>query len=53
MECKEAIFIMTSNESNKEIAAHACRLKREAKLYHEAANRIVRRELIFQRNCSR
>ena len=31
---------MTSNESNEKIAAHVCRLKREAKQYHEAANRI-------------
>ena len=30
MDCKEAIFIMTSNVANEEIAAHALRLRREA-----------------------
>ena len=30
VECKEAIFIMTSNVANGEIAAHALRLRREA-----------------------
>ena len=30
MECREAIFIMTSNVANEEIAAHALKLRREA-----------------------
>ena len=30
MDCKEALFIMTSNVANEEIAAHALRLRREA-----------------------
>jgi len=36
---------MTSNESNEEIASHACR--REARLYHEAANRISEKRINF------
>ena len=41
MECKEAIFIMTSNVANEEIAAHALRLRREAETaiqHREAAD---------------
>lgn len=30
VECKEAIFIMTSNVANEEIATHALKLRREA-----------------------
>jgi len=30
VECKEAIFIMTSNVANEEIAEHALKLRREA-----------------------
>jgi len=32
MECKEAIFIMTSNVANDEIASHALKLRREAEI---------------------
>lgn len=41
VECREAIFIMTSNVANEEIAAHALRLRREAetaKQHREAAD---------------
>ena len=30
MECKDAVFIMTSNLANEEIAEHARQLRREA-----------------------
>ena len=32
VECKEAIFIMTSNVANEEIASHALKLRREAEV---------------------
>lgn len=41
VECKEAIFIMTSNVANEEIAEHALKLRREAetaKQHREATN---------------
>lgn len=41
VECREAIFIMTSNVANEEIAAHALKLRREAetaKQHREAAD---------------
>jgi len=36
VECKEAIFIMTSNVANEEIASHALKLREEevAKQHH-------------------
>lgn len=35
MECKDAVFIMTSNLANDEIADHALQLRHEAKDLYE------------------
>lgn len=35
MECKDAVFIMTSNLANEEIAEHALQLRRDAKDLYE------------------
>lgn len=35
VECKDAVFIMTSNLANEEIAEHALQLRREAKDLYE------------------
>lgn len=35
MECKDAVFIMTSNLANEEIAEHALQLRREANDLYE------------------
>ena len=35
VECKDAIFIMTSNLASDEIAEHALQLRREAEELHE------------------
>ena len=34
IECKDAIFVMTSNLASNEIAAHAMQLREEAKKIH-------------------
>lgn len=52
VECKEAIFIMTSNVANEEISTHALRLRREAEIAKqhrkEAANGEEGRKRIIQ-----
>jgi len=35
VECKDAVFIMTSNLANEEIAEHALQLRREANDFYE------------------
>ena len=35
MQCKDAVFIMTSNLANEEIAEHALQLRREANDLYE------------------
>ena len=51
MECREAIFIMTSNVANEEIAAHALKLRREAETAKQHREATDNGKNIFSAKC--